>query len=80
MIIYFFSGHCEGNEVSDHARIHFQPMFVGEVGNDSLYGFKGDEGYLFCIAFFDLLLQVFSVSADQVHEFLVLGRMTEEGD
>lgn len=55
-------------------------MLVGEASDDPLDGLEGDEGYLFAVAFLNLLLQVFPVSADQLHELLVFGRVAEERD
>lgn len=55
-------------------------MLVAECSDDCFDGLERDEGYLFAVAFLDLLLQVFSVSANQLHEFLVLWGMAEERD
>lgn len=55
-------------------------MLVAECSDNCFDDLERDEGCLFAVAFLDLLLQVFSVSADQLHEFLVLRGMAEERD
>ena len=55
-------------------------MLVAECSDDSLDGLERNEGHLFLVAFLYLFLQVLSVSAYQLHEFLVLRRVAEERD
>lgn len=55
-------------------------MLVAECSDDCFDRLERDEGYFFLVAFFDLLLKVFSVSAYQLHEFFVLRGMAEERD
>lgn len=80
MIVYLFSGHRESDKVAYHASVDPYAVLVAECSDDSLDGLERNESYLIVFAFLDLLLQVLSISANQLHEFLVLRGVAEERD
>ena len=78
MVVHSFSSHRKGNQVSDHPSIHLQTVPSGKASDDIFDSGERNEGHLFRVALLDLLLDVLSVSADQLHELFVLLGVSEQ--
>jgi hypothetical protein len=77
MIVHFLSRHREGYQVAHHSAVDLDPVLTRQLLDHTFHLLKRNENHLLLVRALDLLLQVTSVPANQVHKLLVSRRVSE---
>lgn len=78
MVVHSFSSHRECDQVPHHPSVHLQPVLSRKPCYDALHCRKRNKCHLFIITLLDLLLNVLSASANQLHEFFIFRRVPKQ--